>query len=337
MLHTPKARPELPESIAVVMPAFNEAAHIREAMRAVPAWVDAIYVVDDASADDTSEVARAVGDPRAHVLRHEANRGVGGAMVTGYRAALADGHTIVVKMDADGQMPADEMDRLVQPVVANIADYTKGNRFRLPRSTAGMPSSRKLGSVLLSFLTKVASGYWHVFDSQCGFTAIRASFLALLDLDNVASDYFFENDMLIKLNPLSARVVDVPTSTLYGAEVSAISIPKIVATFPPRLFSRWIARLSNKYLVIDFGAVGVLAAGAIVCLLFGSVFGGYHWFLSATTNHVATTGTVMIAVLPIIIGIQMLLQAFAMEVLSSPGSSETRAYIRELVVSGDLS
>lgn len=324
-------------SIAVVMPAYNEAANIREAMGAVPAWVDAIYVVDDASSDDTSDVATAVGDPRARVLRHSANRGVGGAMVTGYRAALADGHTIVVKMDSDGQMPAAEMDRLIRPILTGIADYTKGNRFKLPRSTTGMPPSRKFGSVLLSFLTKMASGYWHIFDSQCGFTAIRASFLALIDLDRIASDYFFENDMLIKLNAMGARVVDVPTSTLYGNETSTVSIPKIIATFPPRLVSRWLARLTGKYLVIDFGAVGILASGAVMCLLFGGVFGGYHWFLSATTNHVASTGTVMIAVLPIIIGIQMLLQAFVMEVLSSPGSVETRAYIQELVVSGELS
>lgn len=324
-------------SIAVVMPAYNEAAHIADEIRLMPAWVDAVYVVDDASADDTSARAETVGDPRVTVMRHENNLGVGGAMCTGYRAALAGGHDIVVKMDADGQMPAEEMERLIRPIATGIADYTKGNRFRLPRSTTGMPRSRKLGSVLLSFLTKVSSGYWHVFDSQCGFTAIRGSFLGLLDLDSIAEDYFFENDMLIRLNSLGARVVDVPTSTIYGSETSAVSIPRIMLTFPPRLFTRWITRMTGKYLVIDFGAVGVLAMSAVLTLGFGVVFGGYHWIRSVTTDQAASFGTVMIAVLPMIIGVQMLLQAFAMEVMSSPGSAETRAYIQELIISGELS
>ena len=327
----------LAAGVAVVMPAHNESEHIAEVIRAVPEWVDTIYVVDDASTDDTAAAAVAVSDLRVTVIRHEHNRGVGGAMCTGYRAALKGSHDIVFKMDSDGQMPAEEIERLLRPILTGHADYTKGNRFRLPRSTAGMPLTRKLGNVFLSFLTKVASGYWHVFDSQCGFTAIRTSFLSLLDIDSIAEDYFFENDMLIRLNSLGARVVDVPTSTLYGSEVSGVSIPRVMLTFPPRLLTRWATRMSSKYLVIDFGAVGVLVASAAMAIGFGVIFGGYHWTRSIVTDHTASVGTVMIAVLPFIIGVQMLLQAFVMEVMSSPGSAETRAYIQELIISGELS
>lgn len=323
-------------SVAVIVPAHNEAAHIARVIATIPQFVDRIVVVDDASVDGTPGVVEGLDDPRVHLIRHATNTGVGGAMRTGYRFASANGYGIVVKMDADGQMLPAEMRRLVDPICLGMADYTKGNRFYLQGAAKSMPAGRGIGNTVLSFMTKVASGYWHVYDPQCGYTAIRGSFLGALDIDSIASDYLFENDMLIKLGALGAYVVDVPTSTVYGSEVSGVSILHVALTFPPRLLGAASRRFWRKHLVTDFGAVAVLSVGGAALVLFGVVFGGYHWWLSVVTGLASTTGTVMIAVLPIIVGIQAVLQAFAMTVTSSPGASETTQYARMLLSTGLL-
>lgn len=317
-------------SVAVVLPSYNESAHVASVIRSIPEWVDSIIIVDDASSDGTADVARATEDLRLTVIVHERNRGVGGATVTGYRAALELGYDIVVKMDADGQMDSNELARLVRPIAEGRADYTKGNRFLGNQGIGKMPRLRKAGSIVLSFLTKMSSGYWHVFDSQCGFTAATSTALRAVDLDGIATDYFFENDMLISLNEHDARVVDVPTSTRYGNEISSMSISRVLLTFPARLLYGGWRRAIVKYFVLDFGAMGMLLFAGNLLVLFGLVFGGYHWLLSQETGVVASTGTVMLAVLPLIAGVQILIQAFAMEVSQSPGAAETKAYSRGL-------
>lgn len=318
-------------TLAMVVPAYNEADHIAATIAALPDMVDRIIVVDDASTDRTANVAHTLGDPRVIVIEHERNAGVGGAMRTGYREALAQGYEFIGKIDADGQMRADELERLVEPLLLGIADYAKGNRFYLRGAAADMPAERSLGNTVLSFMTKLASGYWHVFDSQCGYTVVRSAFLELIDLDTLPDDYFFENSMLIKLNALNARVVDVPITTLYGREVSGVSILRVATTFPARLMLGGTARFWRKHLVTDFGATGVLTLSGLTLLAFGAAFGGYHWWLSMTTEHIATTGTVMLAVLPLIVGIQLLLQAFSMSVQASPGAKQTARYVRDLI------
>lgn len=318
-------------SVAVVVPAHNEAAHVGDVVRSIPAFVDRVIVIDDASTDETAATVRALDDARVHLISHEQNAGVGGAMRTGYKFAMAEGYDLVAKIDADGQMCAEELRRLVDPICLGLADYTKGNRFYFRGATRGMPAERSFGNTLLSFLTKVASGYWHVFDPQCGFTVVRTSFLRMLDVDAIASDYFFENDMLVQLNALGAYVVDVPTSTFYGAEVSGVSVARVALTFPPRLIAAGSRRFWRKHLVTDFGAVAVLVLGGALLSLFGAAFGAYRWWLSSTSGHVATTGTVMIAVLPLVVGIQAILQAFAMSVAASPGARETATYARMLL------
>ncbi len=202
---------------------------------------------------------------------------------------------------------------------------------------AGMPQNRSFGNTLLSFMTKVASGYWHVFDSQCGFTVARTAFLRLMDLESLPDDYFFENDMLIKLNALNARVVDVPTSTIYGREVSGVSVARVAFTFPPRLLLDGSRRFWRKHLLTDFSPIGALTLTGIALVTFGFVFGAYHWWLSLVSGQVATTGTVMLAVLPLILGIQLVVQSFSLSVLSSPGAQETAEYVRTLIARGDLS
>jgi len=317
--------------IAVVIPAFNEADHIGQVLSALPDWFDQVFVVDDASTDGTSGVVSAMTDERITLIRHARNTGVGGAMITGYRAALEAGADIVVKLDADGQMRTNECVRLVRPLVLGLAEYSKGNRFYFRGATREMPQVRGYGNVLLTLLTKAASGYWHVFDSQCGFTAISAPYLRLLDLDKLANDYFFENDMLIRLNEAGARVVDVPVTTVYGRETSHVRIRRVISTFPPRLLVRAVSRFWRRHLLTDFGVVAVLTIAGLALLVFGLVFGAYHWWLSITHGTPATVGTVMLAVLPIILGVQLLLQALSLNVADSPGARETREYVRYLV------
>jgi glycosyltransferase involved in cell wall biosynthesis len=321
-------------TLALVLPAHNEAAHIAGVIASLPAWVDRVIVVDDASTDATAAAVAAVADSRIRVVSHERNRGVGAAMRTGYRAALEEGFDLVGKMDADGQMLATELALLVEPFALGLAEYTKGNRFYFPGGTAGMPAHRGLGNTALTFMSKVASGYWHVYDSQCGFTVIRAAFLRLIDLERLPDGYFFENAMLIRLNALGARVVDVPVSTIYGDETSGVRIGRVLVGFPPRLIAGGARRFWRKHLVTDFGPIGGLTIGGLAASLFGAAFGGYHWWRSIQSGIPATTGTVMIAVLPLMLGIQLLIQAFALSVSASPGAAETAAYVRTLIARG---
>ena len=180
-----------------------------------------------------------------------------------------------------------------------------------------------------ALLTKVASGYWHVFDPQCGFTAITAPTLARLKLDGLARDFFFENDMLIRLNVVDARVIDVSTATLYGDERSSLRIGHSTWTFPLRLLRGFAWRFVKRHVVNDFGPIALLALLGGLLLVFGVVFGAYHWVESALTAKAASAGTVMIAVVPIVLGSQLLLQALVLEVQSSAGASETREYARQ--------
>jgi dolichol-phosphate mannosyltransferase len=312
----------------VILPAYNESRHLASVVSRIPDWVDGILVIDDASTDDTLQVAESLTDTRVSVRHLEKNQGVGGAMVAGFRAVLEGNYDVAIKMDADGQMDVDELSILVRPIELGMAEYVKGNRFRRTGRPAAMPARRWFGNVVLSFLTKVASGYWHVFDPQCGFIAITIPTLRRLKLDGMARDYFFENDMLIRLNVVDARVVDVDTSSLYGDETSYVNLGRVSWSFPPRLVRGFLWRFTRRHLMNDFSLVGFLTIIGVMFTLFGSVFGLYHWIRSVTTGIPATSGTVLIAAVPLILGIQMLIQALSLEVQSSAGADETRKYAR---------
>ena len=309
--------------IAVVIPAYRVEREIGPLIARIPPSVDHVIVVDDASPDATAERVAAVGDPRVVLLRHSANQGVGGAMATGYRAALDRRADVVVKCDGDGQMDPQNIDLLVRPLLEGRADYSKGCRFHHFRDLASMPRVRLGGNVGLTFLTKLASGYWHVLDPQNGFVAIPSDVLTRLPLESLAKGYFFENDMLIRLNCLEARVMDVAMPSKYGREKSSLEPGRILFEFPFRLLAGFFRRIFWRYLFYDVSPVAVFLFTGLALFLFGSIFGAYHWVHNALLERATPTGTVILAAIPVILGFQLLLQAVVLDVEGSP-RAETR-------------
>lgn len=303
--------------VAAVVPAYNEARHIADVIRRMPDWVDAIIVVDDCSRDDTSAVARSHADPRVDVVRHESQRGVGGATVSGFRRALELQMDVAVKVDGDGQMDPQRMGDLLHPLVAEGFDYTKGNRFLHSDALRQMPTLRLLGSFGLTFLTKFASGQWHIFDPQNGYVAIRADALRQLDLDALAPGFFFENDMLIQLNILGLRVKDVAIPAIYGDEESKLRVNRILLGFPPRLVYGLLTRIWRKYVLRDFSPIAVFWLVGLPLMLFGGVLGLGTWANSLLSGFPASTGTVMLSVLPFLLGFELILQAVILEIQES--------------------
>jgi glycosyltransferase involved in cell wall biosynthesis len=239
-------------AVAVVIPAFNEHRAIADTVATVPGFVDRVIVVDDASADDTAQRAEAAAGRRAHpaaveVIRHPANRGVGGAIATGYRRALALGVDVAAVMAGDGQMDPDDLPALLEPIADGAADYVKGNRFLHPAIWTTMPASRIVGNVLLSAATRVTSGYRHVFDSQCGYTAIRRAALERIALDELWTRYGYPNDLLSRLRIAEVRVVDVPVRPIYGEHwKSGIHLGTALHPIPWVLLRSWGTRLAAQ-------------------------------------------------------------------------------------------
>lgn len=232
--------------IAVVIPAFNEEAKITATVASVPDFVDDVFVIDDASTDDTAGRARACGRT-LEVIRHDGNRGVGAAIATGYRRVLASGADIAVVMAGDGQMDPEDLPALLAPIADGGADYVKGNRFKHPDVWTAMPKTRIVGNVLLSAATRVTSGYHHVFDSQCGYTAIHRRALTAIDLDVLWARYGYPNDLLSRLYVAGVRVVDVPVRPIYGDHWrSGINFGTALHPLPWVLLRSWGTRLAAQ-------------------------------------------------------------------------------------------
>ncbi len=297
------------KSVAVVVPAYREAQLIADTLRGVPAFVDRVYVVDDASDDGTADAARALGDSRVEVLRHEQNGGVGASIVTGYKRALADGADVTAVMAADNQMDPDDLQQLVRPVAAGEVDYAKANRLVSGEAWKVIPRSRYLGNAVLSLLTKIASGYWHVADSQSGYTAISRDTLAALDLDRVYRKYGFPNDMLVHLNVYNARVRDFPSRPVYGVgEQSGIKIRSVVPRISWLLLKGFLWRLREKYVIRDFHPLVFFYALGIVMTIVGLALGIVETVLRIAGNDVSV-GTVVLVALLLIAGSQFTLFA----------------------------
>ena len=297
------------KSVGVVVPAYDEKALIGETLGGIPGFVDRVVVVDDGSADGTAERARAFGDPRVEVIVHELNRGVGAAIVTGYRRALEEGLDVVCVMAADNQMDPADLATLVQPVARGELDYAKANRLFTGQAWELIPRARYLGNAVLSMLTKIASGYWHVADSQSGYTAIGRPMLAQLDLDRVYTGYGFPNDFLVHLNVWNARVRDFPSRPVYGVgERSGIRYHRVVPRISWLLLRGFFWRLREKYVIRDFHPLVFFYAFGFLATLVGLVLGCVELGYRLAGNQVSV-GTVVLIALLLISGSQLTLFA----------------------------
>lgn len=305
--------------LAVVIPSYKVKHQILGVLAAVGRSVDRIFVVDDACPEGSGRhVQEHCRDPRVEVLFHEQNLGVGGAVITGYRRALEVGAAYVVKLDGDGQMDPALVDRFVAPLARGEADYVKGNRFFQLETLQEMPRLRLLGNAGLSFISKVSSGYWDIMDPTNGYTAINAETLRRLPLHKIDRRYFFESDMLFRLNTIRAVVVDVPMEARYGDEKSSLKIGRVLFEFPRKHLVRFCKRVFYTYFLRDFNIGTVELLLALVLLTFSVVFGGYHWLESKRHGVVASAGTIMLAALPFLLGFQSLLAAVHYDLQNIP-------------------
>lgn len=314
--------------VCVVIPMYRAEPYIRSVISGIPGWVWRIIVVDDCSPDQSAEVVAEMSEDRVVLLRLQQNQGVGGAVLTGFNRALEMGADVAVKMDGDGQMSPAYLWDMVEPILSGRADYTKGNRFFHVREIDRMPIIRRFGNLSLSFLTKLASGYWNLFDPTNGYLAIDLNAYRSLNPHHIHRRYFFETSMLIELNLARAVVVDVPMPARYQGEVSSLSVGKSLFEFAYYLMRGFARRIWLQYFVMDFSVGSLFLVMGLLLCLFGAVWGGYHWNKSIQTQTPASTGTVMIAVLPFILGFQMLLQMLAYDIQNVPRAVLPRQWRR---------
>jgi len=301
-------------NISVIIPSYKVIKSIENVVKTLPHFINNIIVVDDKCPQNSGEFIKALDLPRVTVIFNNVNQGVGGAMIAGYKKALALNSDIVVKVDGDGQMNPENIKKLIQPIIDNHADYTKGNRFSDFKALKQMPKIRLFGNSALSFLVKASSGYWNMMDPTNGFTAISKNALLGLDLDKLAKRYFFESDMLINLNIENCILRDVPLPAKYSDEESSLNITKVLFDFPPKLCKGLVKRIFYKYYIYDFSMASIYILLGMPMFLFGIIYGGISWYESITTDVEATTGTVMFSALPIILGVQFLLQAISIDI-----------------------
>jgi dolichol-phosphate mannosyltransferase len=305
--------------IAVVIPCYRVKRHILGVLSAIGSECEAIYVVDDACPEHTGDhVETECHDPRVHVIRCPRNLGVGGATITGYRAAIADGADLIVKLDGDGQMDPGLIPRLVRPLQDGEADYVKGNRFFDLEGLRSMPALRMAGNSLLSFLSKLSSGYWNIFDPTNGFTAIHALVARQLPLDKLSPRYFFESDLLFRLGTLRAVVSDIPMPAIYGDERSSLVIRNIVGEFFLRHTANTFKRIFYSYYLRNFNIASIEIVLGIVFMTFGIWFGASNWIEGSQQGIPTTSGTVMLAALPLLVGVQLILAFLSYDLQNVP-------------------
>ena len=310
----------LAERVAVIIPCFRVEREIARVLSEIPDYVCAIYCVDDKSPDQSATIIEnaQLRDPRIRLLRHEINQGVGGTMITGYQAAMLEGMRIMVKIDGDGQMAPHLIAEIIRPILLGDADYVKGNRFYNLFDVQAMPKIRLFGNIALSFMTKLSSGYYSIFDPTNGFTAIHADILAMLPLTKISRRYFFESDMLFRLNIARAVVKDMAMQAIYDGETSSLKISRIFGTFFWGNVRNCFKRIIYTYFLRDFNQVSIGILLGLPLFIFGIFFGSYEFIHSVSRDIVATPGTVMFGALPIILGTQFLLSAWQMDIANVP-------------------
>lgn len=307
-------------NIAVVIPCYRVSQHLLNVVTAIPDCVTSIYCVNDGCPDNSTQVIKQhmAIDNRLKVVMRATNGGVGAAVISGYLEALKDEADIVIKIDGDGQMDPAIIPLFVAEIQEGRADYVKGNRFFSIKNVKSMPLSRKIGNMGLSFFTKLSTGYWQLFDPTNGFTAIHANILKALPLTDIEHRYFFESDMLFQLGLLRARIVEVPMQAVYGEEESHLSEIDALCHFPIKHGRNFFKRMFYDYFLRNFNIASVELIFGLLFVSFGVVFGVSAWIDTAQTNQSATAGTVMLASLPTIVGIQFLLNFIGYDMAREP-------------------
>ncbi len=305
--------------IAVVIPCFKVRSFILDVVASIPAYVEKIFVIDDACPEKSGEfVLTNSANPKVEVIFNPVNLGVGGAVMEGYKKAFKEGFQIIVKIDGDGQMDASKIKNFVLPIIHKEADYTKGNRFYNPYFLRNMPKSRLVGNAVLSLVTKLSSGYWNSFDPTNGFTAISSLVLQKLPLERINKRYFFESDILFRLNIIRAVVADIPIDAKYGNEQSNLKISENILPFIKGNAVNFIKRIAYNYYLRNFSLASLQLLFGILLTLFGFFYGLSHWGISELNEPPATAGTVMVAALPIIVGFQLLMSFINYDINTVP-------------------
>lgn len=311
--------------IAVVIPCYRVRRHILAVLAGIDASVACIYIVDDCCPEGSGDfVALEYRDPRVRVLRHHVNMGVGAAVMTGYVQAVADGCDIIVKIDGDGQMDGAALPRMVAPIIEGRADYTKGNRFYDLSRISSMPPVRVFGNSVLSIFAKFSTGYWGMFDPTNGYTAISARLVAYLPLNRISRRYFFESDMLFRLNTLRAVVLDVPMDAIYGNETSSLRIAQVFPEFLAKHSRNFAKRIFYNYFLRDMSLASLELLLGAAMLFFGVVFGIDHWLQALRSGKPTALGIIMLAALPVLVGLQLLLAFLAHDIASVPRNAVAR-------------
>jgi len=306
--------------VCAIVPAFKVSDHVVQVVAGLLDHVDHVFVVDDACPVFSGrQVEAAYPDhPQVTVLFLPENLGVGGAVMAGYTRAAELGYTVMVKVDGDGQMDPEFIPALVSPILAGEADYTKGNRFFDPEGLSAMPLTRLIGNAGLSFLTKLSTGYWQIMDPTNGFTAIHADVLPWVKLERVEKRYFFETDLLFRLGTINAVVLDIPMPARYGEEVSNLRVGSALFEFSCKHMARLCKRIVYQYFLRGFSVASVCLALSLPLLIFALSFGLVQWYRSIESGIPATAGSIMLAALPVMVGIQLLMSFFSHDMARQP-------------------
>jgi glycosyltransferase involved in cell wall biosynthesis len=309
----------MPTSVAVVIPCYRVKSHILSLLSRIGPEVSRVFVIDDACPEHTGRlVQEQCNDSRVIVLHHAVNQGVGAAVITGYAAALNEGAQVIVKVDGDGQMDPALIPHFIGPILKGQADYTKGNRFYDLMHIGHMPVIRLVGNAGLSFMAKLSTGYWNLFDTTNGYTAIHAKVARRIAFDKVSQRYFFETDLLFRLNTIRAVVVDIPMDACYGSETSSLLVSRVMGEFLVKHFRNFGKRVFYNYFLRDMTAASLELVLGMCALAFGVVFGGIHWVRGIATDLPTPLGTIMLAALPTMLGLQMLLAFVTFDVANVP-------------------
>jgi len=306
-------------NVCVVIPCYRVKDQILDVLAKIGPEVNTIFCIDDACPDNTgSYIVEHTVDNRVNVITHKTNQGVGGAVLTGYEAAINAKADIIIKLDGDGQMDPRLIPKLIAPITAHRADYVKGNRLYSLARSQQMPIVRKIGNLALSFMNKFSTGYWNIFDPTNGYTAIHAKVAHELPFNKIAKRFFFESDLLFRLNTIRAVICDIPMTALYNNETSNLNIWHACGVFLVGHIKNYIKRIIYSYYVRNFTIASIELFLSLILITFGITIGSLSWAASINTGIVASSGTVMLAALPIVLGFQLLLSFLNYDINAVP-------------------